>query len=80
MIENFIDTAEDYIIDDEAEEIEDAMDDLITDNFSNDIDITADLPIDDAELEDYENEEFADDEYEDDEEDYVDYDLSDDYF
>ena len=41
MIE-FLDNAEDYVIDDEAEEIETAMDDILQDDY-NDIDSIANI-------------------------------------
>ena len=73
MIE-YLDTAEDYIVDDEAEEIEDALDDVVEDDFYSDIDNIADID------DDYEDNELLSDEEEDEEdydlyneEDYVDY-------
>lgn len=60
----------DYIIDDEAEEIENAMQDLIEDE-GNDIDRVAELSDEDYEEDDNE---YSEDNY-DDEEDYIDYDV-----
>lgn len=71
-MEDFVYSAEDYIIDDEAEEIEDAMQDLIEDGY-NDIDNIADID-DESDDYDFESEEEIDDEdFYDDEDDYVDY-------
>jgi len=75
---DFIDDAEDIFLDDEAEELEDAMDDLVEDDYS-DIDNIADID-DDTVIEDS-------DEDEDDEEDgldgtddgYVDYEVPEGY-
>ena len=72
-MDNFMDTVEDYVVDDMAEEIEVSMDDVIEDDY-NDIDNIADID-DDTTIDEFEDEES---EYEDDDEDYVDYLVSED--
>ena len=72
MIE-FLDNAEDYVIDDEAEEIETAMDDILQDDY-NDIDSIANIT-DENENSFLNDEDSLDDDYDDDTE-YVDYMVS----
>ena len=74
---DYMDTAEDIIIDDEAEEIEIAIDDVVEDDYS-DIDSIADID-DEIDYDNLEDEEFDEDEeyYEEDE--YVDYEVSESY-
>ena len=78
MMSDYIDTAEDFIINDAAEEIVDAIEDLVEDDYS-DIDIIADISDDDDDYEDYDGDDFDDgNEIEDDYDDgYVDYQISD---
>lgn len=71
---DYMDTAEDFVIDDEAEEIEDAFEDLIEDDYS-DIDNIADID-DESSDDDFDDDDFEDDdEFDDDEDDYVDYEV-----
>ena len=77
-MDDFINTAEDYFIDDEAEEIEDAMEDLIEDDYS-DIDNIADID-EESEYDDFEDEESEYDDFEDEEsDDYVEYEIPNNY-
>jgi hypothetical protein len=71
---DYLDTAEDYIVDDTAEEIEVAMDDILQDDY-NDIDNIANIndETEDAFVDD--EEESLEDDYDD--TDHVDYMLSD---
>ena len=72
---DFIDDAEDIFLDDEAEELEDAMDDLVENDYS-DIDNIADID-DDTVLDDSDDDEDDEEDYLDDgtENDYVDYEV-----
>lgn len=76
---DFIDDAEGIFLDDEAEELEDAMDDLVEDDYS-DIDNIADID-DDTVLDDSDDDEDDEEDYLDDgtENDYVDYEVPEGY-
>ena len=79
MFFNFIETAEDYVVDDQAEEIEAAIDDVVEDDYS-DIDNIADIDEDNncQFVDDEDDDDEDDDEDDDDDEIYVDYMVSDD--
>lgn len=77
MMNDYLDTAEDFIVDSQAEEIEDAMEDLEEDDYS-DIDNIAGID-DDSDVSDYEDTDEYDDEDYDDDDDYVDYHVPDNY-
>ena len=75
---DFIDDAEGIFLDDEAEELEDAMDDLVEDDYS-DIDNIADID-DDTVLDNSDDENDEEDYLDDDTEDgYVDYEVPEGY-
>lgn len=75
---DFIDDAEDIFLDDEAEELEDAMDDLVEDDYS-DIDNIADID-DDTVIEDSdEDENDEEDDLDGTDDGYVDYEVPEGY-
>lgn len=80
MLNEFVESAEDIIIEDEVDEIEAAMDYIIHDDDYNDIDALADIDndYDDEDFDEYTDEDFENDDFKDLEEDdledeYIDY-------